>query len=92
MCVCVLPQLHATDSRLVTLESQREQLQGSFGEIDSACAALRDRETQLQAEISRALQDKYKLLLATSRYVCVYVYVCVCVCVCVRIVCALCAC
>ncbi len=60
-------ELQATDSRLQALEAQREELQGAAAEADQACGDLRAREQVLQAELSQALANKYKLLLATSR-------------------------
>lgn len=61
------PQLAATNTRILVLEEQRQELGRAAAGAGDACQALRDQEEGLKAALASALSSKYKLLLATAR-------------------------
>jgi hypothetical protein len=66
-CLLCLSQLTATDERLVVLEAQRQAAASAEAENEVVVLDLRQQQAHLTMELSAALANKYKLLLATSR-------------------------
>jgi len=56
-----------TDGRIQQLEAHKAELQEQMVQTDSSCAALRDQEEGLKAELADAAQQRYRLFLSTTR-------------------------
>lgn len=58
-------QAAVTDARLRELAMHGSEVQSRLAELDAACVTSRDQEESLKEELGKAVQLKYRLLLAT---------------------------